>query len=62
MLDQPTPKERIESRSQPLFDNISNAVGWISLPQRKELKADHNQRKHVMIAAEVGSAYPKGKN
>ena len=42
VLDQLPTKERIESRSQRADADRRAGDSWISYPQRKELKADHN--------------------
>jgi len=42
LLDQLPTKERIESRSQRRDPLLRRMRRWISYPQRKELKADHN--------------------
>ncbi len=61
-LDQPVPKERIESRSQLLTRLKRYCDGWISRYQRKELKADHNCDAVAFMLHGVGSAGTKGKN
>ncbi|MBS1942467.1 MAG: hypothetical protein JST38_16485 [Bacteroidetes bacterium] len=61
-LDQLPTKERIESRSQPQRCARQEASGWISYPQRKELKADHNTSHVPPSWSDVGSATHKGKN
>ena len=61
-LDQLPTKERIESRSQPVGTLQHTAGRWISYPQRKELKADHNVLPVMASPRPVGSATHKGKN